>query len=40
MRHWRNLALATILASFCFGGSCECKAKATRVDKNLASSAR
>jgi len=37
MRIWRNLILATIAVAFCFGGSCECKAKGSRVDRNLAS---
>ena len=26
-RHWRNLILAVVLATFCFGGSCECKTR-------------
>jgi hypothetical protein len=37
MRYWRNLILATIAVAFCFGGACECKAKATRANRNLAS---
>jgi hypothetical protein len=40
MRYWRNLFLAAVAAAFCFGGSCECKAKATSVDRNLASYSR
>ena len=37
MQHWRNLFLAGVVAIICFGGSCECKAKGSRVDRNLAS---
>jgi hypothetical protein len=30
MRHWRNFAIAAVVAVFCFGGSCECKTKSSR----------
>jgi hypothetical protein len=40
MKYWRSFLLAVIAATFCFGGSCECKAKQTRAPRHLASLSR